>query len=78
MRVELVEEAVSEGLLQVGISFPLPDVRVAVDRCQVYRLIRATMHGLDERSGRLSVRRYAFKAVAGAMTQLLERQGCTE
>lgn len=44
--------------------------------CQFYAAVRTLMHKLDAKSGKLDVKRYGYKAVAGAMREIREMRNC--
>lgn len=83
---------VVDSLREAGVKFPLPyetgglgpghatvdEWILAMDECQLYRTVRSLMHRMDEGSSVFDVRRYGYKAVAGAMSRLIAARGCSE
>lgn len=67
-----VSEATALALHEVGVRREGGVLRMT--ECELYRTVRSLMHRLDGASSRLDPKRYGYKAVAGAMSELIERR----
>ena len=70
MRTEQLELAAKNALSEAGVLADGPGL-LLMSECQFYASVRILMHKMDADTSRWDIRRYGFKAVAGAMTKLM-------
>jgi hypothetical protein len=79
MQAMEVKAALDAAMLEAGVTRSMSGPKpLRFSECDLYRAIRGLMHRMDGASGKLDPKRYGYKAVAGAMRELLKVRGCED